>query len=160
MKKSVLIFIFAWLLCAAPSLASAQTAEVEIHLALPAAPPLVVVQPGVQVVEDCDDEVFFSGGWYWARRGPYWYRARHPHEAFVRVEQRRVPVAIVRAPPGHYRHWHREHVKVERRRRRHHEHEARPVMYEPGRAAAPAPARPIGPHDAPSSGFRGPHDAR
>src|SRR6476469_1650203 len=42
-----------------------------------APPPMVVVQPGVQVVRDCDDEIFFSAGWYW-HPGPngVWYRTR------------------------------------------------------------------------------------
>ena len=45
------------------------------------APPLVVVQPGVQVVQDYGDEVFFVDGWYWCRRDNYWFRTRdaeHP----------------------------------------------------------------------------------
>ena len=56
-------------------------AQVQISVQLPtitfsAPPPLVVVQPGVQVVEDNDEEVFFVDNYYWVRRGPNWYRAR------------------------------------------------------------------------------------
>src|SRR5512135_1414386 len=88
--------------------------DVRIQLGLPVAPPLVVVRPGIQVVEDYDEEVFFTGGWYWARRGPYWYRARGPRATFVMVEPRRVPVALVRLPPGQYRHWRKAEAKERR----------------------------------------------
>ena len=97
--------------------------DVQIRLGLAAAPPLVVVQPGIQVVENYEDEVFFHSGWYWVRRPPYWYRARAPRAAFVLVEPRHVPAPLVRLPPGQYRHWraearheHREREKDERKR--------------------------------------------
>ena len=79
-----------------------------IQLGLPAAPPMVVVQPGVQVVENYDEEVFYTGGWYWVRRDGRWWRARQPRAEFRYVEQRWVPVSIVRVPPGQYRHWNHE----------------------------------------------------
>jgi hypothetical protein len=71
-----------------------------------AAPPLVTVQPGVEVVRDCDEEVFFSGGWYW-HPGPrgVWYRTRSWHGGWVAAPRRAVPGAIVRLPRGHYRHF-------------------------------------------------------
>jgi hypothetical protein len=94
-------------LAAAPGHASAQ---VQVHasfrLGLPAAPPLVVVQPGVQVVQDHDDEVFVHGGTYWVRRGDRWYRSRGPQAAFVLVDTRLVPEPVRRLPPGHYRRYH------------------------------------------------------
>ena len=103
---------------------------VHIDLGLPAAPPLVAVQPGVQVVEGVPDEVFYSGGWYWCRRPDGWYRARSPQASFYWVEPRRVPVVIARTPVGYYRNWHhaehREHERVEHReheRVEHREHE-------------------------------------
>ena len=48
---------------------SAAQAGVSLHIdiGLPVAPPLVEVQPGIQVVEGFPEEVFFSGGWYWCR---------------------------------------------------------------------------------------------
>ncbi len=103
---------------------------VRIDIGLPAAPPLVVVQPGVKVVEGFNEEVFFTNGWYWCRRGDAWYRARTPRSQFVWVEPRRVPVALVRIPEGRYRNWHHEraeraeHRRAERRdeHREGHEH--------------------------------------
>jgi hypothetical protein len=107
-------------LAAAPAPAAAQ---VEVHatlrLGLPAAPPLVVVQPGVQVVQDHDDEVFVHGGAYWVRRGDRWYRGRGPQTTFVVVETRLVPEPLRRLPPGHYRHYRppaRQVVAVEERK--------------------------------------------
>lgn len=86
--------------------------QVEVHVAVPvptitftAPPPLVVVQPGVQVVEDYDEEVFFVDGWYWTRRDARWYRAKDHHGGWVVVENRGVPGTIVRFPPGQYRKW-------------------------------------------------------
>jgi hypothetical protein len=105
--------------------------QVEVRIPLPELPRLVVVQPGVQVVEDFDDEVFVHGGVYWMRRGPTWYRARGPRAAFVVVQPRLVPVALVRLPPGHYRHWkaerkaakeHRKAVRKAEKRREHRDH--------------------------------------
>ena len=113
-------FSFAFALFSLPIAARAQVG-VQIRVALPAAPPLVVVQPGVQVVEDQDDEIFFTSGWYWMRRDDVWYRARRPHAAFVIVEPRRVPVVLVRMEPGHYRHWHRVEAREERHEWREHE---------------------------------------
>jgi hypothetical protein len=69
------------------------------------APPLVVVQEGVQVVPDYGEEVFFVDGWYWCRRHDYWYRTRDHRGGWVVVERRYVPVTLVRIPPGRYKHW-------------------------------------------------------
>jgi hypothetical protein len=89
--------------------ASAQV-QVQINIPLPtisftAPPPLVVVQPGVQVVEDADDEVFFVDGWYWCRREDHWFRTRSHTGGWAVVEPRLVPRTIVAVPPGQYRRW-------------------------------------------------------
>lgn len=84
--------------------ASAQV-HVDIQIPLPPMPGLVVVQPGIEVVEAYDEEVFYHRGWFWTRRGPVWYRARSPQAHFVYVEPRFVPRGLVQLPPGHYRHY-------------------------------------------------------
>ncbi len=94
-------------LLAAPALA-----QIEVSVQLPtitfnAPPPLVVVQPGIQVVEDHDDEVFFVDSFYWVRRGPRWYRTRDYRGGWVVVEGARVPPTLVRLAPGQYRHFKR-----------------------------------------------------
>jgi hypothetical protein len=92
--------------------------EASITLALPPVlPPLVVVEPGVQVVEDLDEEVFFASGWYWVRRDGRWYRARDHRQRWAYAEPRFVPPGLRRIPPGHYRRFHHAEWKEEERRR-------------------------------------------
>src|SRR6266545_6803288 len=108
MKRLALLLGLA--LSSLPAPARAQVG-VQIHVALPAAPSLVVVQPGIQVVENYDEEIFFTGGWYWVQRDGGWYRARSPRAAFVQCHPRYVPARLVRLPPGQYRHWRRDEHK-------------------------------------------------
>ncbi len=98
------------LVLAASLVALPAFAQVEINVQLPtitfgAPPPLVVVQPGVQVVEDSDDEVFFVDNVYWVRRGPRWYRSNDHRGNWVVVDGPRVPRTIVQINPGKYRHY-------------------------------------------------------
>jgi len=76
------------------------------NIVFPAPPRLVVVEPGIQVVEDNDDEVFFVDNWYWHRRGSRWYRTQSHSGGWVVVEERVVPRRIFGFAPGHYRKWH------------------------------------------------------
>jgi hypothetical protein len=100
------------------SVALAQV-NVDINVALPqihfeAPPPLVVVQPGVQVVENYDEDLYVADGYYWVRRDGRWYRARDHRGGWAVVEERYVPVSVAHIPPGHYKHWkHKEIVKKE-----------------------------------------------
>lgn len=98
-------------LCLTSSLSLAQV-QVVVDVPAPtirfvAPPPLVVVQPGVQVVEDFDDEVYFVDGVYWVRRGPRWYRSRDHRGGWAVVDGPGVPPTLVRLPPGRYRHYKR-----------------------------------------------------
>lgn len=104
------------LLALAVVVAGPAAAQVDIRINVPlptivfeAPPPLVVVQPGVQVVEDSDDEVFFVDGYYWCRRDGRWFRTRTHTGGWVVVEDRVVPRTIVVFPPGQYRKWKRGH---------------------------------------------------
>jgi hypothetical protein len=69
-----------------------------------APPPLVVVSPGVQVVPDYDEEVYFVGGYYWMRNGNTWFRSRDHRGGWAVYAH--PPRAIVRFKPGQYRGWH------------------------------------------------------
>lgn len=112
MKRLILSLALA--LSLLPAAAHAQV-EASIQIGLPVAPPLVVVQPGIQVVENQPEEVFFVGGWYWCRRGDAWYRGRGPRSSFVYMAPERVPYRLsYLPPPGHYRHWGRERLGEER----------------------------------------------
>lgn len=66
-------------------------------------PPLVVVQPGIQVVEDHDEEVFFVDNHYWVRRDGHWFRTRDHRGGWAVVDGPHVPPALVKVPPGHYK---------------------------------------------------------
>jgi hypothetical protein len=68
-------------------------------------PPLVVVQPGVSVARDMDEEVFYADGHYWVRQDGNWYRSRDHRRGWDRVEPRGVPAPIAQSPPGRYRHY-------------------------------------------------------
>jgi hypothetical protein len=125
MKMKELVLTLALAVSLVPAAARAQV-SVSINLGLPAAPVMAEVQPGVQVVEGSNDEVFRHKGWYWCRRGNTWYRARTPQTQFVPVETRRVPAALVQSPEGRYRNWHHADMKGPRGEARGHEkHEAR-----------------------------------
>ncbi len=94
---------------------------IEIYIQLPEAlPQLVVIQPGVMVVPEVQHEVFFVEGVYWARHNGGWYRAENPHGGWFAVEQKIVPAALVKIPPGKYKNWkpskqQKEHEKAERK---------------------------------------------
>ena len=107
------ILLATLLLAVVPVPAPAQI-QVQIQIPLPVAPPLVVIRPGVEVVEGFGDEVFFQGGWFWLRRGPAWYRSREPRAAFMVIEPRYVPAYLRELPPGRYR-MYRAEERAERR---------------------------------------------
>jgi len=108
MNKGLLPLACALMLCPV-----AARAQVSLHLdiGLPLAPPLVEVQPGIQVVEGFPGEVFFSAGWYWCRRPDGWYRARSPRARFDWVDRHAVPMGLMRIPAGQYRNWHHDGMR-------------------------------------------------
>jgi hypothetical protein len=99
------------------SFAFALFMQVQVRVSVPVpvvrfevAPQRVEVQPGVQVVEDYDEEVFFVDGRYWMRAPDgRWCRARDHRGGWVYVEPRVVPARLVRMPPGHYKHYRGRH---------------------------------------------------
>jgi hypothetical protein len=89
---------------------SAAQVNLQVQIGVPTirfetAPVLVEVSPGVQVVPDYDQEVFFVRGWYWHRSGPNWYRTRDHRGGWVVAHEREVPRGLLRIPPGRYRHY-------------------------------------------------------
>jgi hypothetical protein len=88
-----------------PRPASAQV-QVSVHIDLPVVlPALVVIEPGVQVVPQVNEEVFFVDGYYWVRRDTGWYRSHDHRSGWVVIDSRKVPARLVKYPPGHYRQW-------------------------------------------------------
>ena len=80
------------------------------QLVFPAPPPLVVVEPGLQVVEDSDDEVFFVDNYYWHKRDGRWFRAKDHRGGWAVIDAPLVPPLLVRQPGGKFRRFHRPAV--------------------------------------------------
>lgn len=91
------------------AVSSPVVAQVEIRITPPSVvfeipPPLVVITPGVQVVPNHDEEVFYVDGFYWYRRDASWFRARDHRGGWVLVKTG-IPVALIDMPAGRYRHY-------------------------------------------------------
>lgn len=113
MKKLAALFL--GLAAVVPAGARAQV-SVRFSIPLPATPPLVYVQPDVQVVEDYDEEVFFHDDFYWVRRDGRWFRSHRPRSEFVFVEPRYIPAPLGGLEVGRYRRY-RHHVGMAERER-------------------------------------------
>jgi hypothetical protein len=72
MKRLMMKVMVGLSLLAVPAVSFAQPV-VSINIGWAAPPPVVEVSPGVQVVQDYGEEVFFTGGHYWVERGGAWY---------------------------------------------------------------------------------------
>jgi hypothetical protein len=67
------------------------------------APDLVYVSPGVQVIADYSEPIFYSDSYYWRFDGNVWYRSRAYTSGWVRYQ---APVAILRIDrPSAYVHY-------------------------------------------------------
>jgi hypothetical protein len=132
-------------------------------------PDLVTVSPGVQVVADYDEPVFYTDGFYWRFYDGYWYRSNNYATGWYFVE--RPPVTVLRIDrPYAYAHYRPSGYVVRNRGRyrpadpivrdhRQPAYRAEPVIrdrrepYRETYRAAPAPAAPParGPSAAPPS---------
>lgn len=68
-----------------------------------AEPDLVEVSPGVWVVEDYDEPVFYSEGSYWLYRDGIWFRSHVHTGSWVRVRTTPVVVARISTPRAYVR---------------------------------------------------------
>lgn len=67
------------------------------------APDLVYVSPGVQVIADYNEPIFYSDGFYWRYYGGTWYRSSYYTGGWVYA---RPPVAVLRIDrPYAYAHY-------------------------------------------------------
>lgn len=70
-------------------------------------PALVQISPGVQVVEDADEPLFYADDSYWLYRDNVWLRSRDYHGGFARVDFVTVPqdIRVIERPQiyAHYR---------------------------------------------------------
>jgi hypothetical protein len=79
-------------------------------------PELVVISPGVQVIADFDEPIFYSGNYYWRNQGGYWYRSAYHTRGWARVDVAPVEIRTIERPSAyvHYRGPTRAHVSHER----------------------------------------------
>jgi len=100
-----------------------------------ASPELVEISPGVQVIADADEPLFYSDGVYWLYRDGYWLRSDDYRRGFVRVQISYVPqrVRLIERPQ----------VYVQYRRRMGRDYQAR--VREQQLRSRPAPAQPYNP---------------
>ncbi len=64
------------------------------HVVTTSDPTLVEVAPGVWVIEDYNEPVFYADGFYWWYRSDGWYRSNHHTGGWVYI--RSAPSVIVR----------------------------------------------------------------
>ena len=57
-------------------------------------PELIEISPGVQVIADADEPIFYSHGHYWLYRDGYWLRSGDYRRGYARVEFTYVPSEI------------------------------------------------------------------
>ena len=81
-------------------------------------PELVSIGPGVQVVSDADEPLFYASNDYWLYRDGYWFRSNDYRRGFARVDFVHVPQEL--------RAIERPHMYVQYRRNMAHQHHARP----------------------------------
>ena len=75
-------------------------------------PELVSVSPGVEVIADYDEPVFYTDNYYWRYNNGNWYRSNYYNSGWVYASPPRALVRIDR--PYAYRHY-RPHGYVARR---------------------------------------------
>lgn len=76
-------------------------------------PDLVVAAPGVRVIADYDEPIFFVDGFYWWFYSGVWYRSATYTGGWVYVTT--PPRALVRINPVAYRHYRPPHYVPHRR---------------------------------------------
>lgn len=131
-------------------------------------PDLIEIRPGVQVIADADEPLFYSEGHYWLYRDGYWLRSSSYRGGFARIELDYVPqrVRLIEQPQmyAHYRrHAGRHHASAGHLRTRAQPHDqphAQPHTEDPEHALPPGQGRlPPGQQAAPTAlqGPTGPH---
>ncbi len=107
------------------------------------APDLVYVSPGVQVIADYNEPVFYSDGFYWRETGGTWYRSSYHTHGWTYAAP---PRAVISIGNRHsYRHYRPSGYRPRAYSRDYNARPSRAPAYQP-RAARPAyQARPANP---------------
>jgi hypothetical protein len=71
-------------------------------------PELVAIQPGVEVVADADEPLFYTDGYYWLYRDGAWLRSDSYRDGFAHIDVTLVPDSLRQLPSprsyAHFRH--------------------------------------------------------
>ena len=86
-RISACIFVVASSLAACTGTGDVEYAG-EVHVA---SPELIAVSPGVQVIADADEPIFYASNDYWLYRDGYWFRSNDYRRGYARVEFSYVP---------------------------------------------------------------------
>lgn len=99
-------------------------AEVQVQTAV--APRLVMVEPGIWIVENSPYATYYADGYYWQYSGGLWYRSLYYDSGFIRVGVDLVPRIVIGGyRPHHIRYRAPSHAHVRPLRgygRPHHHH--------------------------------------
>ncbi|MBX3156680.1 MAG: hypothetical protein KF773_11810 [Deltaproteobacteria bacterium] len=66
-------------------------------------PDLVYVSPGVQVIADYDDSIFYSDGFYWRFSGGYWHRSSYHNRGWAVYRTPPSRIVSIREPARYHR---------------------------------------------------------
>jgi hypothetical protein len=66
-------------------------------------PDLVVISPGVQVIANYDEPIFYSDNYYWRNEGGFWYRSANHTRGWARVEVAPVRIRAIAQPSAYVR---------------------------------------------------------
>ena len=68
-------------------------------------PELIAIRPGVQVIANLDEPIFYTGNYYWRNQGGSWYRSTSHRRGWARVQVVPVEIRSIDRPAAyiHYR---------------------------------------------------------
>ncbi len=109
----------------------------EVHVT---SPQLVQLSPGVQVIADADEPIFFVSGDYWLYRDGYWFRSKDYRSGYARVEYQRVPQELRDVDrPQLYAHYNRNRDRLRASRESSTRTRSQPTPLAPPQQQTPAP---------------------
>jgi len=103
------VSVYAWVVAAALGGCAAGEAEYGADVRV-TSPQLVAISPGVQVIADADDPLFYADGYYWLYRDNVWLRSDSYRGGFARIDANMVPYDLrTLDSPNTYAHYARHH---------------------------------------------------
>jgi hypothetical protein len=82
-------------------------------------PELVVIRPGVQVIANYDEPIFYTGNYYWRNQGGSWYRSTSHRSGWARVEVVPVEIRSIERPAAYIHYRGETRARVDTRRDKH-----------------------------------------